>query len=135
MAVQSKLLTQFYENDVGAVALRAEFEVFRHHQEIRNCEAISEILQLLYRRSLHITYPNVTVLYKLCLTLPVTTCSVERSFFKLKIVKNTLRSTMTESRLSSLLVLSIEQKITDSLNLSNLVDKFSMLKSRRLNLL
>ena len=64
-------LTQFYEND--AVVLRAEFEVFRHHQEIRNCESISEILQLLYQRSLNIAYPNVTVLYKLCLTLPVIT--------------------------------------------------------------
>ena len=30
-------LAQFYENDVDAVALRAEFEVFQHHQEIRNC--------------------------------------------------------------------------------------------------
>ena len=65
------------------------------------------------------------MLYKLYLTLPVTTCSVECSFSRLKIVKNSLRSAMTECRLSSLLVLSIEQEITDNLNLSNLVDKSS----------
>ena len=91
-------LAQFYDNDVDAVALRAEFEVFRvSTSRYKNCESISEILQLLYQWSLHIAYPNVTALYKLCLTLPVTTCSVEHSFSRLKIVKNSLRSTMTKS--------------------------------------
>uniref|UniRef100_A0A1X7V7L6 HAT C-terminal dimerisation domain-containing protein n=1 Tax=Amphimedon queenslandica TaxID=400682 RepID=A0A1X7V7L6_AMPQE len=114
-------LLHFYENDVAAVALRAEFDVFRHHQEIRNYTSISEILQLLYQRSLNVTYPNVMILYKLCMTLPVITCSVEHSFSKLKIVKNSLRSTMAESRLSLLLVLSIEHEITDFLDLKRLL--------------
>ena len=127
-------LAQFYERDVNQDALKAEFEVFRHHQEITDCESVSEVLQLLNRKSLHEAYPNVTLLYRICLTLPVTTCSVERSFSKLKLVKSSIRSTMTETRLSSLLVLSVEQDITNSLDLTTIVNTFSALKSRRLTL-
>ena len=112
-----KALAQFYEGDVNQDALKAEFEVFRNHQEITDCESVSEVLQLLNRKSLHEAYPNVTLLYRICLTLPVTTCSVERSS-KLKLVKSSIRSTMTEMRLSSLLVLSVEQDITNSLDLT-----------------
>ena len=129
-----KALAQFYEGDVNQDALKAEFEVFRHHQKITDCESVSEVLQLLNRKSLHEAYPNVTLLYRICLTLPVTTCSVERSFSKLKLVKSSIRSTMTETRLSSLLVLSVEQDITNSLDLTTIVNTFSALKSRRLTL-
>ena len=127
-------LAQFYERDVNQDALKAEFEVFRHHQEITDCESVSEVLQLLNRKSLHEAYPNVTLLYRICLTLPITTYSVERSFSKLKLVKSSIRSTMTETRLSSLLVLSVEQDITNSLDLTRIVNTFSALKSRRLTL-
>lgn len=126
-------LAQFYEGDVNQDALKAEFEVFRHHQEITDCESVSEVLQLLNRKSLHEAYPNVTLLYRICLTLPVTS-SVEHSFSKLKLVKSSIRSTMTETRLSSLLVLSVEQDITNSLDLTTIVNTFSALKSRRLTL-
>ena len=122
------------EGDVNQDALKAEFEVFRHHQKITDCESVSEVLQLLNRKSLHEAYPNVTLLYRICLTLPVTTCSVERSFSKLKLVKSSIRSTMTEMILSSLLVLSVEQDITNSLDLTTIVNTFSALKSRRLTL-
>ncbi|KAG7154129.1 52 kDa repressor of the inhibitor of the protein kinase-like 12 [Homarus americanus] len=47
-------------------------------------------------------FPNVrTLLIGLC-TLPVTTCSAERSFGGLKRIKTTLRSTMGNERLTGL---------------------------------
>jgi len=42
------------------------------------------------------TYTQLRLLYKVLLTLPVTTASVERGFSKLSIVKSKLRSTMAQ---------------------------------------
>jgi len=46
--------------------------------------------------------------YLLLLTLPVTVATCERSFSKLKLIKNFLRSTMSRECLSDLAVLLIE---------------------------
>ena len=72
-----------------------------------------------------------TFIYRLCLTLPVTTCSAEQSFSKLKLTKTALRSTMGESRLSALLLLSIE---TDKVDLECIIDAFAALRQWRVPL-
>ena len=51
------------------------------------------------------TFSTVFILF---LTLPVTVATAERSFSKLKLIKNYLRSTMGQERLSGLAMLSIE---------------------------
>jgi hypothetical protein len=43
-------------------------------------------------------YPNVSITYQILLTVPVTVASAERSFSKLKLLKNCLRSTMLQER-------------------------------------
>jgi len=48
---------------------------------------------------------------RILLTIPATVASAERSFGKLKLVKNYLRSTMSQDRLVDLARLSIESKI------------------------
>ena len=47
-------------------------------------------------------YPNVSIAYRILLTVPVTVASAERSFSKLKLLKNCLRSTMLQERLNGL---------------------------------
>ena len=76
---------------------------------------------MLYQKGLNYAYPNITTVYCIYLTLPVTSASVERSFSKLKLVKNALRSTMCENRLTSLLILSIEKDLVDSTDLNNII--------------
>lgn len=48
---------------------------------------------------------------KLSLTLPTSSCTVERSFSKLKIIKTRLRSTMEQTRLENLMLISCEHDI------------------------
>ena len=112
------------------VSLMAEFELFRWHTEFRGCKSILEILKLLNQKQLTFAYPNVTCLYKLCLTLPVTTATTERSFSKLKIVKTAMRSTMIEDRLSALLVLSTERDLKDKVNFDQVFDAFALSRPR-----
>ena len=57
------------------------------------------------------TYPNIEALLKILATLPVTTCTAERSFNALKHLKSYLRSTMTEKRLNRLAALCIHKNI------------------------
>ena len=50
--------------------------------------------------------------------------SVERSFSSLRRVKNYLRSTMTENRLNSVMLLHIHKERTDSLSLIDVANDF-----------
>jgi hypothetical protein len=56
-------------------------------------------------------YPNIFVAYRILFTIPITVASAERSFSKLKLLNNYLRSTMSQERLNGLASLYIEKKI------------------------
>ena len=68
---------------------------------------------------------------RLMLTAPVTVASNERSFSQLKFVKNKLRTSMSDARLTGLMLLACERNLTDSLNLEKIAKEWSLLKKRR----
>ncbi|XP_042425795.1 zinc finger MYM-type protein 1-like [Zingiber officinale] len=76
-------------------------------------------------------YPNAYIAYRILLTIPVTVATAERSFSKLKLIKNYLRSTMSQERLNGLAMLSIEKKIVEYLDYSCLIDIFASKTTRR----
>lgn len=69
-------------------------------------------------------------------TIPVTTCSCERAFSKLTIVKTKLRSTMTQERLDALMFLFVEQQMTKNINYDEVIEEFKVMipTKRRLEL-
>lgn len=71
---------------------------------------------------------------KLFSIIPVTSCSCERVFSKLTIVKNKLRSTMQQDRLNSLLLMFTESELTSSINIDMVIDEFKMMGNRRIHL-
>ena len=62
-------------------------------------------------------------------------CSGERSFSLLKRVKNVLRSTMSQDRLTALSLLSIESEILRSLNFEDIIHEFATAKARKMQIL
>ncbi|EZA54577.1 Zinc finger MYM-type protein, partial [Ooceraea biroi] len=80
------------------------------------------------------SYPNINVALRIFLTLPVSIASCERSFSKLKLIKNYLRSTMGQERLSSLSILSIEHNIVKDINYDDVIDEFAEMKARKVQL-
>ena len=78
------------------------------------------------------TYTQLRFMYKVLLTLPVTTASVERGFSKLTIVKSKLRSTMNQERLEALMLASIEKDLLLQLDDAELVANFASKADRRM---
>ncbi|KAL4112078.1 hypothetical protein QTP88_015926 [Uroleucon formosanum] len=77
----------------------------------KNMATVLELFQLFCSANLNAVFPTLYMLLKICVTLPVSGCSVERSFSKLKLLKTKLRSTMIESRLEHLMIINCERDI------------------------
>jgi len=71
-------------------------------------------------------FPNVEAILRLFLSVMVTNCSGERSFSRLKRIKNELRVTMSQERLSALSILCIERDILRQTNFNELIDDFAV---------
>ena len=61
-------------------------------------------------------FPNLAIIIRIFLTLPVTNCEGDRSFPTLARVKNNLRLTVTQDRLNSFALLSIESNVLRGLD-------------------
>ena len=123
--------SEHYDNDVDGVEL---------HQEIIDCRALFkqrvvktpiELLRRIIEFGGSDVFPNLRVSLVLLLTIAVSVASCERSFSKLKLILTYLRSTMTQNRLNSLAVLSIERDTFDKVGFDEVIDQFSKLKSRQ----
>ena len=69
--------------------------------KIESNATIKDLAELLIVKhsSIMTSVPDVVTVFKIFLTLPVTVASAERSFSKLKLIKNYMRSTMSQDRL------------------------------------
>ena len=75
-------------------------------------------------------FPNVHTLLHILTALPVTTAEPERLFSKLNSTLTAIRSTMSEERLESLLLLQVHRERTPKTE--RLIDSFAATKPRRL---
>jgi len=71
---------------------------------------------------------NIVKMLRIFLTIAVSVATCERSFSKLKLIKNYLRSSMIILRLRNLATLSIEQQLTDKMNFDNDIEEFAKKK-------
>ena len=78
-------------------------------------------------------FPNVLIAYRILFTVPMTVASAERSFSKLKLLKNYLRSTMSQERLNGLATLCIEKDKLDEINVDAIIDDFASRSVRRIS--
>lgn len=97
----------------------------------RNTSTELKMLLLLNESKCVQTFPNVYIALRIYLSMMSSNCSGERSFSKLKRIKNEVRSCMGQQRLSLLSLMSIEHEILHSLNFTDLIDNFALRKARR----
>lgn len=90
---------------------------YRCLSEIENLpENPLEALVFLLQERKGNVFPNLTTLFRIYVTIPVTSASNERSFSTLRRLKTYLRSTTAEERLNGLALLNIHREIPVSIN-------------------
>jgi len=122
---------KLYEDDVSQDVVRQFLSLRSCFSQAKGITVPRDALQFIVENKLQSMMPDVVTCYMLFLTLPVTVASCERSFSKLRMVKNYLRSSCGQDRLSGLALLSIESKVARSLNLDDLIKNFASMKVRR----
>ncbi|CAM1326808.1 Uncharacterised protein r2_g3576 [Pycnogonum litorale] len=90
-----------------------------------------ELYQIIFQDNIQSAFPNVETILRLFLSLMVTNCSGERSFSQLKRIKNKLRTTMLQEKLSALSIMCIESDKLRSLSFEDIINDFSLKKSRK----
>ncbi|OCT57850.1 hypothetical protein XELAEV_18002940mg [Xenopus laevis] len=130
LEASTKLLVAKYPQDLTDSLL----DVLQHLRKVYN-ETFEgslgqlELLNCIYDLQLEGIFGQVCVALRIFITLPLSVAEGERVFSKLSLIKNYLRSTMSEQRLNSLAMLSIEHELANHLEL---IKDFASSKVRRL---
>jgi len=76
-------------------------------------------------------FPNVYISLRIYLTLPISNCEAERTKSKSELIEDARRTSLHQEKLKSLVRLFTEREITNTLDFSDLIQKFSEHKSRK----
>ena len=113
------------EFEVRSFATEFKSDIIQKHE-------IKDIVKTLQDSRVISSFPQFHKLLILFLTIPVTAAAAaERSFSKLKLIKTYLRSSMAQSRLSNLAIISIENGDAKAIDRDDLIFKFASLNARR----
>ena len=125
-----KFHATFSRNDVSDVDLDDFFSELKVLQSTLEDVPMSAIEILKFVKCAD-CYPNVSIAYRILLTIPITVASAERSFSKLKLLKTHLGASMLQDRLNGLAILSIEKDILENLERDSIIDDFASKNARR----
>lgn len=89
----------------------------------QNLGTLLHIFQVCHKAGLKDVFPCLYDALHIACTLPVSSTTPERTFSKLKIIKNRLRTTISQHRLEDLMLISCESDI--QINKQNVTDIFS----------
>ena len=71
-------------------------------------------------------FPLLTWMYKILVTLAITSSSAERSMSRVRIIKNRLRTTMLDDWFSSLMIIAAEKDIVNKIPVDCIIDQFAI---------
>lgn len=133
---KAKKLTDKYHDDLTP-NLATELIQTKNllENQLKEMRSIREFADFIFDKNelLISSIPDLCTAFQLFLVLPVTSAQSERTFSKLKLIKNFVRSTMTQSRLSSLAIISIEHERAKHVDLDAVVDRFLSTRYKRKN--
>jgi len=90
-----------------------------------------QMYQVINEKHLQAAFPNIEIVLRMYLVIMSSNCSGERSFSKMKLIKNRLRTILSQERLCSLSLLSIEHDVLRTLDFTSIIEDFAKRKARR----
>ena len=121
-----KLIETLYPDAVDADVAAAEFNVVRRLETWTNGTTLQQRAV-----ACPASLTEIRKVYRIIITVPVTSAECERTFSKLALIKNKLRSTCGQQRLENLLVCSVERDIVQQVDVERIVDRFAALTDNR----
>jgi hypothetical protein len=119
---------EFYHSDLPNFnVLHEELQLWEHYW-LQYKGEIPEDLLTTYQ-IMPKSFDNISILVRLLLTLPVTSCECERNFSAMKLLKTYTRSTMDATRLTGLAIMSVHSDIIPDID--KVIDLFGI-DNRRL---
>lgn len=131
-ADQLKNLAQYYNNNCSDSALLAEYRLWC--QDIKDLKlakitGLIEVLDSCNRKH----FPNIYRLLKIFASMPITTCTVERTFSTLKRVKTVPRNKISDEKLSDSVLIAVHSNEI-RVKSTDVLDIMAKKKNRRLQL-
>lgn len=138
-ALESLKLNCSYSSMFDFHRLKNELEFIYSGDDYKNI-SIEKIVTLLNENDMKDVFKEAYKLFCVILTLPSTSCSVERSFSCLKRIKTYLRNKTSQERLTELTTISLEKKLLSDLMKTepfydDIIDRYAALKDRRIDLI
>lgn len=118
--------------DINVNEIKSEIKLLKNMDNTETLKGTStkEVymwIKWLNERDQSTIFKNVLIVLKSFVIIPVTSCSCERAFSKLSIIKTKLRSTMNQEQLDALLYIFIEQEETGNINYDEVIEEFKLL--------
>ncbi|XP_071708719.1 uncharacterized protein [Rutidosis leptorrhynchoides] len=105
----------------------------RGDKRFSDLKGIGHLAKMMVETNKSIIYPNVYLLLKLALILPVAASTMERAFSAMKLIKNDLRNKLGDQFMNDCLLAYIEKDVLDGISNDAIMDEFYRMKPRRQN--
>lgn len=105
-----KKIASFYSNDISEEDLNTECGIAQHFFFVDPSSSMSHasMYSKIIKDELQSIFPNIEIALRIFLSLFVTNVPDERSFSKLKYIKNSLRNRLSDEKLNAFSLMSIE---------------------------
>ncbi|XP_073279492.1 uncharacterized protein [Primulina huaijiensis] len=135
------LIDKFYPNDFSKDDMKHLKTQLDHYKldvfedpRFKDVDSLPKLCRKLVETKKSRIYFIIDRLIRLVLTLPVSTATTERAFSGMKLLKTPLRNKMEQEYLNNAMVLYIERDIAHDIDIDYIIDRFDLLKNRRLRL-
>jgi hypothetical protein len=123
-------IVQHFGQDLEEKRLRLHLSMLRDvcsqpSPSTLSIQCINDVVHLMQQKPEWLQlFPELAKLLRLFLTVPVTSCTAERSFSCLRRLKTFLRSTLTQKRLNHVALLHCHRERTDLIDLKQICNNF-----------
>ena len=104
----------------------AEVKALFSNETCQKCDSLQSLMHIMIEKKYNFLYKTFYHLVTFLLILPVTSASCERAHSKVDLIKSAVRSSMSTDGLESLVMISSEKSIVDSLDIKTIIDRFAV---------